>query len=88
MQVFNDKTNRGILSIPVQKLYPVETSSTENNVDENGKDSSMIVSSKEKPKVPLVFDFPASDLGGGEKVGRTMEKQATALDGEMRQKLL
>ena len=65
VQVFNHKTDREIISRPIQKLYPSEISSNESNTDKNGTDSPTSVSSKEESRIPLVLNFPATYLGGG-----------------------
>ena len=47
-----------------------------------------MISSKEELRFPLILDFPATDLDGGEVEARTMGRQATAADVEMRWKLM
>ena len=84
LQVFNHKTGRGIISRSIQKLFPLEISSKEINAVKNDNNSPMVVFSKEEPRVPLVLDFPATDLGEGEVEARTMGRQSTAVDVEIR----
>lgn len=84
LQVFNHKTGRGIISRSIQKLFPLEISSKEINAVKNDNNSPMVVFSKQEPRVPLVLDFPATDLGEGEVEARTMGRQSTAVDVEIR----
>lgn len=57
VQVFSHKTDRRMLSRPIQKLYPLEILWKKSNVDKNSEDSPIWVSSKGEARIPLVLYF-------------------------------
>ena len=85
VQIYNEKTGKGTMSKPLQKLHALDiTPERDDNEPPPATNNVEIQESKSL----IDFDSAEGNLGGSDGGGRTKIRQYAALDGDMKQRLL
>ena len=85
VQIFSEKNGKGTISRPLEKLYPLEI--TANRDDDEPPPGTNDVEIEESKSL-IDLDSTEGDLGGSDAGGRTKIRRATAIDRDMKRRLL